>query len=65
MAVEYLDNRSAEEILGNVKRYLKVLNKIESSADSKRIIKEVAYIIAPTKFEDPIFDKYMLERLLK
>ena len=65
MAVDYKDNRSVEEILGNVKAYLKILNRIQSSADSKRIIKEMAYIIAPTKFDDPVFDMYMLERLLK
>jgi hypothetical protein len=65
MAIDYKDNRSAEEILDNVKRYLKILNKIEKNSEVKRIIKEVAYIIAPTKFVDPEFDSYMLERLLK
>jgi len=65
MAVDYQDNRTPEEIIENVKHYLKILNKIEDSKECKRIVKEIAYIIAPTKFNDPDFDKYMLERLLK
>jgi hypothetical protein len=59
------DNRTAEEVLDNVKTYLQKINKVEKDPEAKRIIKEIAYIIKPLAFaSDKTFDQYMLERLL-